>query len=457
MTYDLLIVGSGSAGVAAVLEASALGAKAAVVEAGVLGGTCVNVGCVPSKYLLRAADAFHRAGHSAFPGLRTEALGVDWKALLAGKEGLIAALRKEKYQEVLEAAGVPVLRGRARFLDGERMEVEGREVLAGRYLLATGARPFLPPIPGLQESAPWTYLEALSAPALPESLLVVGGGPIGLELAQAFARLGSRVTVLEALPEVLPQEDRELARLLRGYLEEEGLRVHTGVRVETVVREGAFRVRTDRGVFEAERLLVATGRRPSLEGLGLERAGVERDERGFLRLDPSLRTTNPRVYAAGDAVGLPQFVYVAAQSGRVAARNALGVETPLDLAALPRVTFTDPALAAVGLTEEEARRRYGAGVRAATLPLSQVPKALTARDARGAFKIVVDEEGTVLGLHVLAHEAGDVIQEGILTVKYGPGYRDLIDTFYPYLTLAEGIRLVAQALDADPKKLSCCA
>lgn len=149
MTYDLLIVGSGSAGVAAALEASALGAKAAVVEAGVLGGTCVNVGCVPSKYLLRAADAFHRAGHSAFPGLRTEALGVDWKALLAGKEGLIAALRKEKYQEVLEAAGVPVLRGRARFLDGERMEVEGREVLAGRYLLATGARPFLPPIPGL--------------------------------------------------------------------------------------------------------------------------------------------------------------------------------------------------------------------------------------------------------------------------------------------------------------------
>lgn len=452
MTYDLLIVGSGSAGVAAALEASALGAKAAVVEAGVLGGTCVNVGCVPSKYLLRAADAFHRAGHSAFPGLRTEALGADWIALLAGKEGLIAALRKEKYQEVLEAAGVPVLRGRARFLDGERMEVEGREVLAGRYLLATGARPFLPPIPGLQEGAPWTYLEALSAPALPESLLVVGGGPIGLELAQAFARLGSRVTVLEALPEVLPQEDRELARLLRGYLEEEGLRVHTGVRVETVVREGAFRVRTDRGVFEAERLLVATGRRPSLEGLGLER-----DERGFLRLDPSLRTTNPRVYAAGDAVGLPQFVYVAAQSGRVAARNALGVETPLDLAALPRVTFTDPALAAVGLTEEEARRRYGAGVRAATLPLSQVPKALTARDARGAFKIVVDEEGTVLGLHVLAHEAGDVIQEGILAVKYGPGYRDLIDTFYPYLTLAEGIRLVAQALDADPKKLSCCA
>ncbi|WP_347240915.1 mercury(II) reductase [Thermus sp.] len=456
MTYDLLIVGSGSAGVAAALEASALGAKAALVEAGVLGGTCVNVGCVPSKYLLRAADAFHRAGHPAFPGLRTEALEVDWTALLSGKEALISALRKEKYQEVLEAAGVLVLRGRARFLDGERMEVEGREVLAGRYLLATGARPFLPPIPGLRESAPWTYLEALSAPALPESLLVVGGGPVGLELAQAFARLGSRVVVLEALPEVLPQEDRELARLLRGYMEEEGLRVHTGVRVEAVAREGSFRVQTDRGVFEAERLLVATGRRPDLEGLGLERAGVARDERGFLKLDPTLRTTNPRVYAAGDAAGLPQFVYVAAHSGRVAARNALGVETPLDLAALPRVTFTDPALAAVGLTEEEARAR-GLTARAAFLPLSLLPKALTARDTRGGFKIVVDEEGTVLGLHVLAHEAGDVVQEGILAVKYGLSYRDLVDAFHPYLTLAEGVRLVAQALDTDPQKLSCCA
>lgn len=456
MTYDLLIVGSGSAGVAAALEASALGAKAAMVEAGVLGGTCVNVGCVPSKYLLRAAEAFHRAGHPAFPGVASRALGVDWKALLSGKEALIAALRKEKYQEVLEAAGVPVLQGKARFLDGERMEVAGREVLAGRYLLATGARPFLPPIPGLRESAPWTYLEALSAPTLPESLLVVGGGPIGLELAQAFARLGSRVTVLEALPEVLPKEDRELSRLLRGYLEEEGLLVHPGVRVEAVAREGVFRVQTDQGVFEAEQLLVATGRRPDLEGLGLERAGIAQDGKGFLKVDAALRTTNPRVYAAGDAAGLPQFVYVAAQSGRVAARNALGVETPLDLSALPRVTFTDPALAAVGLTEEEARAR-GLRARAAFLPLSLVPKALAARNTRGGFKLVVDEKGVVLGLHVLAPEAGDVLQEGVLAVRYGLSYRDLTDTFHPYLTLAEGVRLVAQALDTDPQKLSCCA
>ncbi|WP_337844006.1 mercury(II) reductase [Thermus sp.] len=455
--YDLLIVGSGSAGVAAALEAASLGAKVAVVEKGVLGGTCVNVGCVPSKALLRAAEAYHRAGHHGFVGIATQALGVDLKAVIRQKDALVEALRREKYQEVLEGVGVPVLKGEARFLDEETLEVGGRPLRAGRYLLATGAQPALPPIPGLAESRPWTYLEALSPGVHPKSLLVLGGGPIGLELAQAYARLGTEVTVLEALPEILPQEEPELSRLLRGYLEAEGLEIRTGVRVLKVERGEGYRVETDQGAFMAERLLVATGRKARTEGLSLERAQVGRDEKGFIRVDEHLKTTNPRVFAAGDAAGLPQFVYVAALSGRIAARNALGHPTPLDLFALPRVTFTDPALAAVGLKEEEARKGYGQGVRAATLPLRAVPKALVAQDTRGAFKIVVDGEGRVLGLHILAPEAGDALQEGILAVKYGLSYRDLVDTFHPYLTLAEGVRLVAQALDTDVGRLSCCA
>lgn len=457
MSYDLVVLGSGSTGVAAALEAAGRGAKVAVVEGGTPGGTCVNVGCVPSKALLRAAEAHHRAARHGFRGVRTQALGVDLKEVVRQKDALVEALRREKYLEVLEEAGVPLIRGWARFRDEETLEVEGEVLRAGRYLLATGAQPALPPIPGLAESRPWTYLEALSPDVQPKSLLVIGGGPIGLELAQAYARFGTRVGVLEALPFLLPAEDPELTVLLRGYLEEEGLEIHTGVQILRVEREGGYRVHTEKGVFEAERLLVATGRRARTEGLGLEQAGVERDERGFVRVDTHLRTTNPRVFAAGDAAGLPQFVYVAALSGRVAARNALGEEAPLDLAALPRVTFTDPALAAVGLTEEEARRRYGEGVRTATLPLEAVPKAQVAQDTRGAFKIVVDGEGVVLGLHVLAHEAGDVLQEGILAVKYGLTYRDLVDTFHPYLTLAEGVKLVAQALDTDVHRLSCCA
>jgi mercury(II) reductase len=459
MSYDLLIVGSGSAGVAAALEAAAKGAKAAVIEGGVLGGTCVNVGCVPSKALLRAAEAFHKAGHHPFQGIQTQAQRVELEQVIEQKDALVRSLRQEKYAEVLGAAGIPLIRGQARFLDGETLEVGGRIYKAQRYLLATGAAPTLPPIPGLAESQPWSYLEALSPDIQPKRLLVIGGGPIGLEIAQAYARLGTKVTVLEALPYLLPSEDPELSTLLRGYLEAEGLSVHTGVRVQRVERDGEFRVHTDGGVYRAERLLVATGRKPRTEGLELEAAGVGLGPRGEIRVNEYLRSSNPHIFAAGDAAGLPQFVYVAAQSGRIAARNALGVGEgeALELQSVPRVTFTDPALATVGLSEEEARERYGSAIRVSRLPLEQLPKALAQHDHRGIFKLVVDPEGVVLGLSILAPEAGDALQEAVLAVKFGLHYRDLIDTFHPYLTLAEGIRLVAQALDSEVGRLSCCA
>ncbi|MER3444507.1 MAG: mercury(II) reductase [Meiothermus sp.] len=458
MSYDLLIIGSGSAGVAAALEAASKGAKAAVIEGGVLGGTCVNVGCVPSKALLRAAEAFHKAGHHPFQGIQAQALRVDLGEFIGQKDRLVGALRQEKYAEVLEAAGVPLIRGQARFLDGETLEVNGQVHKARPYLLATGASATLPPIPGLAYSKPWTYYEALSPDKQPQNLLVIGGGAIGLEIAQAYARLGTEVTVLEALPYPLSGEDPELSTLLKGYLEAEGLHLHTGVKVQKVEREGeGYRVETDRGPFQGDRLLVATGRKARTQGLELEAAGVGLGPRGEIRVDEHLRTSNPRVYAAGDVAGLPQYVYVAAQSGRLTARNALGGKEALDLQAVPRVTFTDPALATVGLTEEEARGRYGSAIRVARLPLDQLPKALAQQDPRGMFKLVVDTEGVVLGLSILAPEAGDALQEAVLAVKFGLNYQDLIDTFHPYLTLAEGIRLVAQALDTEVGMLSCCA
>ena len=456
MAYDLIVIGSGSAGMGAALEAKERGARVLIVEAGTIGGTCVNVGCVPSKTLLRAAEAYHKATHSPFAGVRPKGAALDFAEVIRQKDALIHTLRQEKYADVLEAAGIPLLQGTARFLDAERLQVNDQTLTAGAYVLATGAAPTLPPIPGLAEAQPWTYIEALSPEALPESLVVIGGGPIGLELAQAYARFGTRVTVLEALPYLLPAEDPELTTALRGYLAAEGLEIHTNARVTRVERDGAYRVHTTNGAYTAERLLVATGRRPRTQGLGLEAAGVEVGRAGEVRVDAHLRSTNPRIFAAGDVAGLPQFVYVGAQSGRVAARNALGEETPLDLTAVPRVTFTDPALAAVGLTEEAARQAHGE-VRTARLPLEAVPKALAAADTRGLIKLVVDAEGTVLGVHVLAPEAGEVLQEGILAVKHALHYRDLIDTFHPYLTLAEGLRLVAQALDTDVHKLSCCA
>ncbi len=455
--YDLAIVGSGSAGVAAALEARGKGARVAVIEDHTLGGTCVNVGCVPSKVMLRAAEAKHLAERPRFPGVSSQGAALDFAEVMRQKDDLVAGLRKAKYQDVLEAAGVEILRGHARFTDAETLVVGDKPIRARAFLVATGADPVLPPIPGLAESEPWTYLDAVAAKSLPESLVVIGGGPIGLELAQAFARMGSRVTVIEAMPRILPAEDEALTERLSHYLKEEGIEILTSARVSGVERNGGYRVHTEAGVFEAERVLVATGRRPRTAGLGLEEAGVALEASGAIKVDERLATTNPRIFAAGDVAGLPQFVYVAAQSGRIAAKNALGATEPLDLNALPRVTFTDPALAAVGLTEREARERYGEGVRSAVLELSDLPRALAAFDTRGLFKIVVDAEGTVLGLHVLAPEAGDVLQEGIVAVKYELNYRDLIETFHPYLTLAEGVRLVAQALDTDVHQLSCCA
>jgi mercuric reductase len=459
--HDLLVIGSGSAGVAAAIEASGRGASVAVIEGGTVGGTCVNVGCVPSKTLLRAAEANHKANSSSFRGIEPRGSDVDFRAIIGQKTELVENLRQHKYSAVLDSVGVPLIRGRARFTDERTLDVDGEPYRAKRFLIATGAAPTLPPIPGLRESGPWSYIDALSNDERPESLLVIGGGPIGLELAQAFSRLGTSVTILEALPQILSGEEEQVSEDLRAYLEDEGIEIHTSALASRVERDGDYRVtaRIDGAErsFEAQRLLVATGRKPRTEELGLEIAGVRLSPSGSVEVDAHLATSNPAIYAAGDVAGLPQFVYVGAQSGRVAARNALGgSKEPLDLTALPRVTFTDPAVAAVGLTEREARAAHE-DVRVSVLSMDQVPRALAAFDTRGFIKLVADGEGRILGLHALAPEAGELIQEGILAVKFGLNYRDLIDTYHPYLTAVEAVRLAAQAFDTDVKLLSCCA
>lgn len=459
--HDLLIVGSGSAGVAAAIEASGRGANVAVVEAGTVGGTCVNVGCIPSKTLLRAAEANHEASSSTFDGVEPRGSKVIFDAIVRQKASLVAELRQHKYADVLDSYRVPLLRGHARFTSSNTLSVDDVPYEAERFLIATGAAATLPPIPGLRESEPWTYVEALSPREQPESLIVVGGGAVGLELAQAYARLGTRVTILEALPRILSQEEEQVSEDLEKYLKEEGIEVHTDARVSRVQRDGRYRVTahvgTQEQAFDADRLLVATGRAPRTKGMNLEAVGVEVSPSGAVAVDEYMFTTNENILAAGDVAGLPQFVYVGALSGRVAARNALGSRRePLDLRALPRVTFTDPAVAAVGMTEEEADRTR-AGVRTSVLPMDQVPRALAAFDTRGFIKLVIDGEGAILGMHVLAPEAGELIQEGVLAIKFGLNYRDLIDTFHPYLTSVEGVRLAAQAFDTNVEQLSCCA
>ncbi len=330
-------------------------------------------------------------------------------------------------------------------------------------MVTTGASPWAPPIPGLAEAGYRDNASAMALERLPESLIVIGASAVGLELAQMFARLGVGVTVLEALPRVIPAEDADIGNALADYLRSEGLDVHTDVMIDRVNKgSGGYEVQFHAGsaarIARAEQLLVATGRRANTAGFGLDTIGVTLAKKGEIVVNEFLQTTNPNVYAAGDVLGDPMFVYVAAYGGSLAAENALtGNARSYDLTALPRVTFTDPAVASVGLTEDQAHAR-GIDPIASKLPLEHVPRALAARDTRGFVKLVADRvTRRIIGAQILAAEAGEMITEPALAIKFGLTIEDLASAFHPYLTLSEGIKLAAQTFDKDVAKLSCCA
>jgi mercuric reductase len=461
---DLVVIGGGSAGFAAAIRAAELGARVVLVEKGVMGGTCVNVGCVPSKALIRAAEAYHSAATPRFHGVSTAAGSLHWHRVVAQKDELVAELRRAKYAEVLASyPEVRYVQGQARLAADGSVRVDGMVYRAHRVVLATGSRPWAPPVPGLEEAGYLTSNEAVNLKELPRSLVVIGASAVGLELAQTYLRAGSHVTVLEALPRVVPLEEPEVGDALRSYLEAEGMVVRPGVRITRVERVGGrYRVTFTEGqeeeAVEAEQLLVATGRRANTAGLGLEAVGVELGPKGEVRVNEYAQTTNPRIYAAGDCAGDPMFVYVAAHMGTVAAENALhGNHRRVDLEGLPRITFTDPQVASAGWTEAQARER-GYEVKTALLSLEHVPRAQVARDLRGLIKLVADQAtGRLLGASVLAADAGEVIQTAVLAIREGYTVQRLAQLVFPYLTLVEGLKLAAQAFEKDVSKLSCCA
>ena len=463
--FDLVIVGGGSAGFAAAIKGAELGARVAMAEAGTLGGTCVNVGCVPSKTLIRAAEANHRRVKHGFAGIPATDGRPDWERVRHQKDELVAQMRKAKYWDVLRSYdAITLFEQRATLGSGRAVRLaEGRTLTAGKIVVTTGASPWAPPIPGLAEAGYLHNASAMALDRLPSSLVVIGASAVGLELAQLFARLGVNVTVLEALPRIMPAEDADIGTALSDYLTAEGLQVHAGVQIEHLshAADGYTVTFTDGGTrrtMRAEQLLVATGRRANTTGLGLETVGVRLGTKGEIVVDEWLQTANPDVYAAGDVLGDPMFVYVAAYGGTIAAENALrGNARRYDLTALPKVTFTDPGVASVGLTEDQARAQ-GIAPLVSKLPLGHVPRSLAAREARGFVKLVADA-GTrkVIGAHILATEAGEMITEPTFAIKFGLGIDDLTSTFHPYLTLSEGIKLAAQAFSKDVNMLSCCA
>ena len=460
---NIAIIGSGSGAFAAAIRAVDEGAQVTLIEAGTVGGTCVNVGCVPSKIMIRAAHVAHTQAASPFSGIRNRPALVDRAALVAQQQQRVEELRLAKYQSIVDAnPNINLVQGFVRFKDPHTLIVkrpDGSEtpIKADRVLIATGASPAIPPVPGLMESPYWTSTEALVAEDLPEHLIIIGSSIVALELGQAFLRLGSKVTMI-ARSKVLFREDPAIGEALEKILVEEGMTILTQTQTQSVDhRGGIFHIETSAGVVSGDRLLVATGRRPNTTGMNLDAIGVTLDERGAIQVDDHFRTGAVDVYAVGDCTSLPQLVYVAAATGTRAAINMTGGDASLDLRTMPAVVFTDPQVATVGLSEAEAHLK-GIETDSRTLTLDNVPRALANFDTRGFIKIVAEAgSDRLLGVQAVADQAGELIQAAALAIRNGMTVDDLAGQLFPYLTMVEGLKLCAQTFRKDVKQLSCCA
>lgn len=460
----IAIIGSGGAAFAAAIKAVDQGASVTMIERGTLGGTCVNVGCVPSKIMIRAAHIAHLRQGSPFDnGIAASRPAIDRGRLLAQQQARVDELRHAKYEGILESnPAIALMQGEARFKNGHSLVMKladggEREVAFDRCLIATGASASVPPIPGLKDTPYWTSTEALASPSIPQRLAVIGSSAVAVELAQALARLGSHVTIL-ARNTLLFREDPAIGEAVTAAFRAEGIEVLTQTQASAVsYADEEFVLATNRGELRGDKLLVATGRSPNTRGMDLEGIGIKLDERGAILVDQRMRTSAPDIYAAGDCTDQPQFVYVAAAAGTRAVINMTGGEAELDLDTMPAVVFTDPQVATVGYSEAEARAK-GIETDSRTLTLDNVPRALVRFDARGFIKLVTEAgSGRLLGVQVVAPEAGEIIQTAAIAMRARMTVQQLSDQLFPYLTMVEGLKLTAQTFFKDVKQLSCCA
>jgi pyruvate/2-oxoglutarate dehydrogenase complex dihydrolipoamide dehydrogenase (E3) component len=444
--YDLIVVGAGAAGSTAASEARGQGARVAMVEQWKVGGTCLNAGCDPTKALVRAAHALHETRTASRFGIEVEDVQVDWPRVIDRVERVIDTIRGGDGDRNIREEGIDLRKGHARLLSPTEVAVEGDVLRGEAVILATGVRAFVPPLPGLREAGFITNVEAVTLPALPRSLAIIGGGTIAMEFAQIFARFGVQVTVLGRNPRLLPLEEPELVDTLRDLLGQEGVRIETGVTLECVSPAGDRKrilAHRDGAQFEIEtdEILVAAGRTPQVEDLGLEAAGVTYDATGIFA-DETLRTSAPGVWVAGDCVaGSPRFTSLADHQGRVAAYNALGGLPARDAieTVVPTAVFTDPELGRVGLTEAGARRA-GHAVRAETVPMRDLARSVITGETAGAVKLVADAvSGRLLGGSVLAAGGGEFLGEIALAIRLGLTAHAIADTLHAYPTFSEGV------------------
>jgi len=468
-TYDLIIIGGGAAGFAAAIRANELGAKALMVNAGLpIGGTCVNVGCVPSKRLLWAGEVLHNLSKYRVVGIEGEIKNFDFSKIMDDEINLVERMRDEKYRKVLlNLKGVKFEEGKAHFISEDEIDVAGKRYKGKKFIIATGSTTSIPPIDGLKETGFITHIEALRMKELPRELLIIGAGPMGLEFGQMFARFGARVNILEMLPTIFKPGEATLVKQLEAILKREGIKIKTGVRILAAHNENGKKVLTYKileGRSEKEEkvygdeIFLATGKTPNTDGLELEKAKVNVDRRKAVIVNEFLQTSNENIYSAGDVIHLPlRLETTAGKEGSIAAENALeGNRKKINYDEVPYAIFTDPSLAGVGLTEEEMMNRYVI-CSCRTLQFKDLPKAIIKNRTEGAVKLVIHPNtAQILGAHILAPDAGDLIAQGMLIIKNKMTIYDVIDTLPVFPTFSEAIKLCALSFIKKISELSCC-
>jgi mercuric reductase len=463
--YDFIIIGGGASAFAAAIRANELGAKTALINAGLpLGGTCVNVGCVPSKTLLWAGELLHAARSHGIPGIDLEVKNVDFARVVEDELALVSDLREDKYGKVLEhLESVTHIEGRATFRSPHEVVVGRQELRAAQLLVATGSTAIVPPIDGITDVGFITHIEALQLQKLPKELVVVGAGALGLEFAQLFARFGTKVTVLQRAARIFPSAEQFFTDKLTDILQREGITIHTAVTVKRAYRDGSKKIL----VFEREgrqeevagdEVLLASGKRPNTATLGLDTAGVVVDERQAVTVNEHMQTSASHIYAAGDVTNLRlRLETTAGREGTLAAENALrGTKHTIDYSTVPYTVFTDPQLAGVGMTEEEQMEKLGVCA-CKTVSFADVPKAIIMRRTEGYLKMAIHPETKeIMGVHILAPHAGDLIAQGMMLVKNKNTIDDVINSLPMFPTLSEAYKVAALSFTKDIKNLSCC-
>lgn len=463
--FDLLIIGGGSAAFAAAIKASELEKKILMINSGLpVGGTCVNVGCVPSKTLIRTAEQFYAANHPNFNGIKSANNKIDFKEVIRQKTALVDGLRQDKYVDVLkDDPNVTILKAHAKFVDKNSVEADKKIYTADKILIATGSKTFIPEVSGLRETGYLTNVTLYELEELPEHLIVIGGRYIALENAQLFARLGSKVTILQRSFRILPDEMPDVTETIKDYLEEEGIKIITGVKINSIEKKNGkvvvnASVKDEDKTFEGSHIFVATGRKGNTNNLELDKLSVELHKRSFIKTNKFLQTSIPNIYAAGDVTGEYLFVYSAAYEGSLAVMNMFGEnQTKKDYSVFPWVIFTDPQVAGVGMDENQAYEKR-IDYEVSTIWLKDVPRSLAARNTKGLIKLIRDKKtDKLVGARILASEGSELLMEVSLAINYGIRVKELKQIFHPYLTLSEGIKIAAISFDKDAKKLSCCA